>query len=404
MNKQLTIGLFGFGVVGKGLYDVLQRTPGMQALITKICILHPNKPRAIAKEHFTTNKWDILDDDNVNVVVELINDPHSAFSISIEAMKRGKHVVTANKAMIAQYYTELLQVQQQTGVSLLYEASSCGSIPIIRNLEEYYDNDLLSGVEGIVNGTTNYILWNLQQQPKATYSQVLQAAQDAGFAEADPTLDVEGWDATYKTTIIAAHAFGVLLPPEKIPRRGITAISSFDVHVAKHYGCVIKLISSVHTNSSGVVASVLPTFVPTSSLLATIQNEVNAVQLKGAFSDAQILIGKGAGAFPTASAVLSDIAALRYDYRYEYKRVIQHNQLRLPHEPIANEVLRVYVRAEDEYLRLLPWISVDVDHRSTKGSYVIGTINLLELQQSPVFVQPQASIIRFGSGNEPFNQ
>lgn len=390
-NKQLTIGLFGFGVVGKGLYDVLHRTAGLQSTIQHICVLNKNKQRSLPSDRFTYNKWDILDDDSVNVVVELINDAAAAYEIVTEAMKRGKSVVTANKAMVATYLAELLELQQQTGVSLLYEASTCGSIPIIRNLEEYYDNDLLSGVDGIVNGTTNYILTKLTEQPGISYSSVVADAQRLGFAELDPTLDVEGWDAAYKTCIIAAHAFGVVVDPKTVLRRGITSITPFDLSIAQQYNSVVKLISNVHATEQGISTRVLPTFVKKNSQLSLVNNEVNAVRLLGAFSDAQVLVGKGAGAYPTASAVLSDIAALRYDYHYEYKKLHQISGTRKVAITIDEEIT-IYVRAEAELLHLVPWRSIQVDHRSQLGSYIIGTVGTNELRACQTFADIRACV------------
>ncbi|MBL0913388.1 MAG: homoserine dehydrogenase, partial [Bacteroidia bacterium] len=156
-RKNVTIGLFGFGCVGLGLYEVLQKTPGLRARVKKIGIKHPEKPRPLAAEYFTTNPGEILDDAEINVVVELIDDADAAFEIVRTALQKGKAVVTANKKMLAEHFSELLELQRIHNVPLLYEAACCASIPIIRNLEEYYDNDLLDSVEGIVNGSTNYI-------------------------------------------------------------------------------------------------------------------------------------------------------------------------------------------------------------------------------------------------------
>jgi homoserine dehydrogenase len=157
-RKKLTVGLFGFGCVGYGLYEVLEKTAGLKANIKWICVKDKNKSRQIPMNRFTFDADDILNDDEINTVVELIDDADAAFEIVKAALKKGKAVVTANKKMIADHFTELLQLQKQYDVPLLYEAACCASIPIIRNLEEYYDNDLLESIEGIVNGSTNYIL------------------------------------------------------------------------------------------------------------------------------------------------------------------------------------------------------------------------------------------------------
>lgn len=385
----LNLGLFGFGCVGQGLYDVLHRTPGLQARITRICVKDRSKQRPVIDEAFTFDRDDILNDDDVNVVVELIDDADAAFDIVSTALRRGKAVVTANKKMVATRFHELLALQRETGAPLLYEASCCGSIPIIRNLEEYYDNDLLDGVQGIVNGTTNFILTRVMASGDARYGEVLAEAQRLGFAESDPTLDVEGYDASFKTLIIAAHAFGVVLEPGDVIRRGITSVTSFDAATARARGATIKLVSNNVLVDNKLTSFVLPRFVAESNTLAKVDDEYNAVLLHGAFSDAQSFIGKGAGGHPTASAVLSDIAALRYNYRYEYKKL---EQGRAP-QFTTDVPVRVYARSSDDtLLRTIPWSETDVDYRGRSDHYVIGTTTLSALRDSEAFRSDQAFI------------
>ncbi len=377
----LTIGLFGFGCVGQGLWDVLHRTHGLRSTITRICVKDRTKPRPPGIDLFTFDRTDILNDPTVNVVVELIDDAAAAFEIVSTAMRSGKAVVTANKKMVAERLPELLELQRVTEMPLLYEASTGGAIPIIRNLEEYYDNDLLSGVEGIVNGTTNYILTRLMNDPSKGYGEALAEAQAKGFAESDPTLDVEGWDATYKTLIIAAHSMGAVLKPEQIVRRGISTVTPFDVSSARALGKTIKLLSRVVIHDSGFAASALPALVDGSDPIGNISNETNAIRLHGAFADDQLLVGKGAGAHPTASAVLSDIAALRYNYRYEYKKIEQGDA------PVFNldVPVHVFVRGPKELIRTVPFTSVDVEHRTGDGHYLIGQVLLSDLSTSVAF-------------------
>ncbi|MCX6140513.1 MAG: homoserine dehydrogenase [Candidatus Kapabacteria bacterium] len=382
------IGLFGFGVVGQGLFDVLHRTPGLQTEITRICVKNRSKSRPIPASHFTYERNDILDDPNIDVVVELIDDADAAFEIVSKALRVGKSVVTANKRLVATRLRELLDIQMETGSSLLYEASTCGSIPIIRNLEEYYDNDMLSRVEGIVNGTTNYILTALHEPASTGYASALAQAQVLGFAESDPTLDVEAFDAAFKTTIIAAHAFGVVVNPTQIVRRGITTITPFDVSIAQQQSRTIKLLSRVQLHGNGLSLLALPALSQNASPLAGIRNEVNAVRLTAAFSDAQLLVGKGAGGGPTASAVLSDIAALRYGYRYEYKKLNQASRPVVGH----NVETVVYVRGTNEQITSIPFSVIDVDHRSSRGRYVIGHVQLDALHKSAAFQDPETFI------------
>ncbi len=209
MKKNLTLGIFGFGCVGQGLYHVLNETKGIKADIKKICIQDINKTRTIDKNLFTDNKYELLNDPEIDVIVELINDADEAFSITKEALKKGKSVVSANKKMIAQNLPELIELQKG-GNSFLYEGSCCASIPIIRNLEEYYDNDLLKGVEGIFNGTSNFILSKIFDE-QWSFEQALKYAQVLGCAESDPSSDIEGFDSKFKLCIILLHAFGVYI-------------------------------------------------------------------------------------------------------------------------------------------------------------------------------------------------
>ena len=226
-RKQLNIGLFGFGCVGYGLYEVLENTPTLKASIKKICVKNKAKQRPIPSDRFTFDRNDILNDEEINVVVELIDDADSAFEIVSAALRKGKAVVTANKKMIAEHLQELIALQRTYDVPLLYEASCCASIPILRNLEEYYDNELLDSVEGIVNGSTNYILTKMSEESQS-YQNALSEAQAKGYAESNPLLDTGGFDAKYKLLIIAAHAFGGVLKPDQIFNAGIDRIGALE--------------------------------------------------------------------------------------------------------------------------------------------------------------------------------
>jgi len=325
MSKKLTLGVFGFGCVGQGLYHVLNETHGLKAEIKKICVKNKNKTRPIEEGLFTFQKDDILQDPEIDVVVELIDDAEAAFEILKSALQNGKHVVTANKKMIAENLEEIHLLQQQYDRSVLYEGAVCGAIPILRNLEEYYDNDLLTGIEGIFNGSTNYILTKVFEEKKS-YIEALKQAQDLGFAESDPSLDVKGFDPKFKLTIAIAHAFGVFVKPENILNIGIDKISALDLKYARENNYSIKLIARAIKLEGKIYGLVAPQFIENSNPLSTIRYENNAVQVEGAFSDKQLFVGKGAGSYPTGSAVLSDISALSYNYRYEYKKLHQSPQ------------------------------------------------------------------------------
>ncbi|MCB0775518.1 MAG: homoserine dehydrogenase, partial [Chitinophagaceae bacterium] len=212
-QKKLIIGLFGFGVVGEGLYRVLQQTPSLNASLKRVCIKDPAKNRNAPGNLFTTNKNELLNDPDINVIVEVIDDAKAAFDIVKTALLNGKDVVTASKKMIAENLPALLELQNQTGRSLLYESAACASIPVIRNLEEYYDNDLLHSIKAIVNGSTNFILTKMFEDG-LDFKQSLLLAQQCGFAESDPSLDIEGYDALNKWIFLLTHAYGIIENPE----------------------------------------------------------------------------------------------------------------------------------------------------------------------------------------------
>ena len=239
MSKTLKIGLFGFGCVGQGLYHVLKNSTGFKADIVKIGLKNKFKERNIPQDLITYDKWDILNNPDIDVIVELIDNSEDAYFIVKEALKRGKHVVTANKKLLATHLDELVFLQKQNNVSLLYEGSVCGSIPIIRTLEEYFDNEELEKVSGIFNGTTNYILTKTIAE-NLSYENALKQAQEKGFAESNPTSDVEGYDAKYKSVIVALHAFGLIIKANDVLNIGITTLQNQDIKYASEKKYKIK--------------------------------------------------------------------------------------------------------------------------------------------------------------------
>ena len=326
-HRHLRLGLFGFGCVGQGLYHVLDETPGIKAEIKKICVKHKNKPRPLSEDLFTFDASEVLNDPEIDVVVELIDDANAAFEIVRTALQNGKAVVTANKKMLAEHLEEIYHLQLRYGKPVLYEGSVCGSIPIIRNLEEYYDNDLLTGIEGIFNGSTNYILTKVFEE-RTSYGEALKTAQQLGFAESDPSLDVKGFDPKFKLVIAIAHTFGVFVKPEQIINIGIDRISDIDLKFARDNCYAIRLIARAFKVNNQVFGFVAPQFIESTHPLYAVRNEYNAVQVQSAFAEQQLFVGKGAGSYPTGSAVLSDISALTYDYRYEYKKLHQIHDLK----------------------------------------------------------------------------
>jgi homoserine dehydrogenase len=375
MSKILNVGLFGFGCVGQGLYHVLHETHGVKATIKKICVKHGDKKRSVDASLFTTSKDVILNDPSIDVVVELIDDSEAAFAIVKEALSKGKAVVTANKKMLAEHLTEIYDLQQKYDQPVLYEGSVCGSIPIIRNLEEYYDNDLISSIEGIFNGSTNYILTEIFDGRKS-YHDALQKAQELGFAESNPALDVKAYDPKFKLTIAIAHTFGVFVKPEKIVNFGIDKISDVDLKYARENGYTIKLIARAFKQNGKVYGLVAPQFIETTHLLANVRYEYNAVLVQGAFAEKQIFVGKGAGSYPTGSAVLSDISALVYGYRYEYKKREQD------HLSFSNDAsVEVVVSFIDESVKPADFLVFSGGYKGNGHQFLRGSVSIEKLRE-----------------------
>lgn len=375
MKKELTLGVFGFGCVGQGLFHVLHETKGIKANIKKICIQDITKERKIDSSFFTDQKSDLLDDPDIDIIVELINDSDAAYEITKEALKKGKSVVSANKKMIANNLKELISLQSNERQSFLYEGSCCASIPIIRNLEEYYDNDLLKGVEGIFNGTSNFILSKIFDE-NWSFEQALKYAQDLGFAETDPTSDIEGFDSKFKLCIILLHSFGLFVDPADVFNFGISRLNDFDIEYAKKNSLRIKLVAKCFKEGDKISAYCMPQFVSKDHKLFNVKNEYNGVVLESAFSESQVFIGKGAGSNPTGSAVLSDIAALRYNYQYEYRKITQNDNLSLE----DNISLKVYFRYPSDFaINKSVFTNITEEHKSEQFSYVIGEVWLKDV-------------------------
>jgi len=377
-RKKLNIGLFGFGCVGFGLYEVLQKTPGLKANIKNICVKDKDKKREIGAENFTFNKEDIFNDPEINVIVELIDDADAAYEIVTRALKSGKAVVSANKKMIAEHFEELLALQREYKVPLLYEAACCASMPIIRNLEEYYDNDLLESIQGIVNGSTNYILTKTFKD-NLSYEDALKEAQEKGFAESNPILDTGGFDAKYKLLILLAHSFGYIARPDDLLNIGINNIGVLELKYAREKGLKIKLVAQAFKNLDGSISAfVIPKFVNSEDRLFNVDDVFNGVITKTSFADEQFFVGKGAGAHPTASAVLSDISALSYDYQYEYKKIAQQEDLSL-----SDDVnLKVFLRhsVEDAVALKKQFLNIEESYLNQESGYITGTISLENLR------------------------
>lgn len=375
-SKVINIGLFGFGTVGRGLFELLETTRPANVNLISICVKHADKDRGV-KAHFTTDPDEIFNNPEINCIVELIDDADASYTIVRRALNEGKTVVSGNKKMLARHIEELIALQAATGGTLLYDASACGSIPVIRNLEEYYDNDLLISVKGILNGSSNYILTKIFNHGM-NYADALQQAQDAGFAESDPSLDVDGWDSLYKLIIITVHAFGTYVAPERIFTFGISALTDADIRFAREKGRRIKLVAHVEKLAGNkITMCVIPQLISTNKYIYSVDDEFNGVVIKGLYYDKQFMFGRGAGGHPTGSAILSDVTACLYDYKYAYKK---RNSGPMP-EYTDDVSFRIYFRYNsDEDLKVLPFEEIYESYSSESYKYVVGKISLRDLK------------------------
>ena len=377
-DKQINIGLFGFGTVSQGLYALLERIKPANIAVKRICVRDINKPRPI-EARFTDNADDIFNDPEINFIVELIDDAEAAFPIVKRALLEGKPVVSGNKKMLARHIEELIAIQRETGTALLYDASACGSIPVIRNLEEYYDNDLLISVKGILNGSSNFILSKIFNENMG-YADALALARELGFVESNPALDIDGWDSLFKLIIITVHAFGVYVAPERVFTYGISTMNDADITFANEKDRRVKLVAHVEKlPDNRLVMCVMPQLISRNKYIYSVEDEFNGVVIKGLFYDKQFMFGRGAGGHPTGSAVLSDITACLYDYRYEYKKI---NNGHLP-EYTDDISFRVYYRYSiPEDILLVKFDEISERYESKDYKYVIGKVTMHSLREA----------------------
>jgi homoserine dehydrogenase len=310
-NKKIKIGLIGLGTVGSGVYKTLRNNNLVE--FKKIAVRDKSKPRNIDSldmSLLTENAEEIVNDPEIQIVVELVGGIHPAFDLIKTALKNGKHIVTANKELLAKNGEELFNVAEENNCVVLYEAAIAGGIPIIMPIKTILAGNKINKIEAILNGTTNYILTKMDMQG-APYEDVLKESQMLGYAEADPTGDVEGYDAAYKITTLATIAFRKRIKVDKVYREGISKIRTADMKAANELGYKIKLIASAKLDKNGNAdVRVHPMLVSKKSTLAHIDYVTNAVSLSGYPIGDITLSGPGAGEFPTASSVIGDILAI----------------------------------------------------------------------------------------------
>ncbi|WHY66094.1 homoserine dehydrogenase [Neobacillus sp. SuZ13] len=357
--KAITIGLLGLGTVGCGVVKIIKKNQdklihqvGCPVVIKKVLVkdLHKNRPVEIDTNLLTSNADEILYDKEIDVVIEVMGGLQDTKDYLITALRQGKHVVTANKDLMALHGSELLTVASEHGCDLFYEASVAGGIPILRGLVDGLASDRIKQLMGIVNGTTNYILTKMSEEGR-TYDEVLKEAQELGFAEADPTSDVEGLDAARKMTILATLGFSMHIDLEDVQVSGISKVTDEDLRYGKQLGYTMKLIGYAHREGEKVEVSVAPTFLSNNHPLASVQNEYNAVYVYGESVGETMFYGPGAGSLPTATAIVSDLVAVIKNLRLgvngrsavtpQYPKQLKDND-----EKYSKYFLRIHVQDE----------------------------------------------------------
>ncbi|MBU3091237.1 homoserine dehydrogenase [Clostridium sp. CM028] len=316
--KKVKIAILGFGNVGTGVWKILHenrkeimKRSNYEIEVAKILVKDINKKRDIKAPNglLTDNIDDIINDESIKIVVELIGGCDKSKEYMIRAMKSKKHIVTANKLVIANWGEELFKTAEKENVLFYYEASVAGGIPIIREINESLTANRIEQIIGIINGTTNYILSKMTMDG-ISFDEALKEAQEKGYAEADPTSDVDGFDAVYKLAIMSSLAFGTKVDHDCIYREGIRSISDIDIEYAKKLGYSIKLLAIAKEVNNKLELRVHPTLIPSSHPMANVADAFNAIMIKGNAVGELMLYGKGAGAFPTGSAVVGDIISI----------------------------------------------------------------------------------------------
>ncbi len=321
--EALQVGLAGFGTVGTGVAKILleeaawlERRSGRQIRLKRIADLDLERDRGVSLEKVRTSTRveDILEDPEIRVLIELMGGIEPAKSFVLDAIAAGKHVVTANKALLASHGTELFQAAEAKGVQIGFEAAVAGGIPIVRSLREGLAADRILSIAGIINGTANYILYTMTEQGRE-FPECLKEAQEKGYAEADPSLDIEGQDTAHKLAILIGLACGVSVHPEDIFTEGIQRVTGMDIRYARELGYRIKLLALSKILDGELEARVHPTMIPESHLLASVGHSFNAVYATGRGTGPVMFYGKGAGMMPTGSAVVSDLVSLARNMR-----------------------------------------------------------------------------------------
>ena len=312
--KPIHVGLLGLGTVGGGTLTVLRRNAeeitrraGREIRVVRAAVRNLDKAKQLAGDlPLSTNPFDVVDDPDIDIVVELIGGLEPARELVMQAIHNGKHVVTANKHLVAKHGNEIFAAAQAKGVMVAFEAAVAGGIPIIKAVREGLTANRIEWLAGIINGTSNFILTEMRDKG-AAFADVLKQAQDLGYAEADPTFDIEGIDAAHKLTILSAIAFGIPMQFDRAYTEGISKLTREDVKYAEELGYRIKLLGNARRAQNGIELRVHPTLIPERRLIANVDGAMNAVLVKGDAVGPTLYYGAGAGSEPTASAVVADL-------------------------------------------------------------------------------------------------
>ncbi|MBN1067273.1 homoserine dehydrogenase [Clostridium botulinum] len=353
--KKVRIALLGLGNVGRGVCMILNsnkeeimKRSGYEVEIAKILVRDTSKARGVevSEELITTDFDEILKDDSIKIVLEIMGGIDPAKEYMIKCMNAGKHIVTANKMLIATHGDELFENADSNGVMFKYEASVAGGIPIINGIDESLTANKIKELYGIINGTTNYILTKMECDGFG-FDEALKEAQEKGYAEADPTSDIDGYDAQYKLAILSSLAFGTKIDVDNVYREGITNINPIDMEYAKEFKMVIKLLAIVKEVNGKLELRVHPTMIPKKHPLANVYDSFNAVFVKGNAVGDLMFYGRGAGDLPTGSAVVSDvISMLRSNVDLEnYNSVVKNNLWDREISDIKDVESKFYIRA-----------------------------------------------------------
>ncbi len=383
--KPVKIGLLGLGTVGTGVVRIveghqedLQGQSGSPIEISKILVKDRAKSRSVAVDpnKLTEDPWEIVRDPDIDVIVEVMGGIAHSRDVILEALERGKHVVTANKDLMALHGPEILAKAREKGCDVLYEASVAGGIPIIRTLIEGFSSDRITKIMGIVNGTTNYILTKMSQEG-AAYADVLKEAQALGYAESDPTSDVEGLDAARKMTILATLGFRANVALEDVSAKGISSVSQEDIMYAKRLGYEVKLLGIAEREDDSISVSVQPTMVKMSHPIASVNGVFNAVYVHGEAVGETMFYGRGAGEMPTATSVVADLVAVSKNM----KLGVNGRQAQLTY--------KVMKLKTDEQIRSKYFLLLHVDDRSGVLAQIAQVFSGLDVSIESV-MQPSA--------------